>query len=85
MQLAPYGEDFSFLRQWKPETQPVDIATYYIASYSIVSKLAKKYGGLDYYAHFFSLYQLKEVEDNSVLAYYLSLAADTSVAPDLRK
>ncbi|MFQ6065625.1 MAG: hypothetical protein ACE5L6_09160, partial [Candidatus Bathyarchaeia archaeon] len=85
LQLAPYGEDFSFLQEWKPETQPVDVTALYVASYHIVSKLAKKYGGLDYYERFFELIEGKEVEDNSVLGYYLSLAADTSVAPDLRK
>jgi len=85
LQLARYGEDFSFLQEWKPETQPVDVTTCYVASYSIVSKLAEKYGGLDYYERFFKLIKGKEVGDNSVLAYYLSLAADTSVALDLRK
>jgi len=85
LQLTRYGEDFSFLQEWKPETQPVDITASYVASYSIVSKLAEKYGGLDYYEHFFELIKGKEVQDNSVLAYYLSLAADNSVTLGLRK
>jgi len=85
LQLTRYGEDLSFLQEWKPETQPVDVTACYVASYYIVSKLAEKYGELDYYEHFFKLIKGKEVEDNSVLAYHLSLAANTSVALDLRK
>lgn len=85
LQLAHYGEDFGFLQEWNPENQPVDVNAGYVASYYVISKLAKKYGGLDYYERFFKLIKGKTVEDNSVLAYYLSLAAETSVAPDLRK
>ena len=85
LQLARYGEDYSFLQKWKPESQPVDVTAYYVASYYIVGKLAKKYGELDYYEHLFKLIKGKEVEDNNVLAYYLSSAAGTSVALDLRK
>jgi tetratricopeptide (TPR) repeat protein len=84
-QLARYGEDFSFLQEWKPETQPVDVTACYVASYSIVSNLAEKYGGLYYYERFFKLIKGKQVEDNSALAYYLSLAANASVALDLRR
>jgi len=85
LQLAHYGENFYFLQEWNPEIQPADVTAYYVASYYVVSKLAKKYGGLDYYRRFFKLISGTRVEDNNVLAYHLGLAANTSVAPDLQR
>ena len=84
-QLIKYSENFHFLQEWEPETQPADVVTYYVASYYVVSRLAEKYNELDYYRHFFRLIKGIEVKDNNVLAYYLSLAANTSVVPTLRK
>jgi len=84
-QLIKYGENFHYLQEWKPETQPADVATYYIASYYVVSRLAEKYGELDYYRRFFRLIKGIEVKDNNVLAHYLGLAANTSMVPTLRK
>lgn len=84
-QLIKYGENFHFLQEWEPENQPADVSAYYIASYYVVSKLAAKYDELDYYRRFFRLIKGIEVEDNNILAYYLSLAANTSVVPTLRK
>ncbi|KPV65471.1 MAG: hypothetical protein AOA65_0075 [Candidatus Bathyarchaeota archaeon BA1] len=83
--IEQYGENFHFLQQWKPEPQPTNIATYYIASHYVVSRLAGKYGGLNYYRRFFRLMKGGQIKDNNVLAYHLSLASDTSVAQALKR
>jgi len=72
------------LQDWNPDSQPEDIGAYYAASYYVVSRLAENYGGLDYYKRFFGTIGGTRIEDNDVLAYHLSLAANASVVPTLR-
>ncbi len=59
--------------------------TLYTAAYYVVTMLADRYGGLQYYARFFKLINGVKVEDNNVLTYYLSLAAGEPVAPLLNR
>jgi len=75
------GENLGFLLRWTPSRRPRDMWTLYTAAYYVVTMLAGKYGGLQYYARFFKLINGAEVEDNNVLTYYLSLAAGEPVAP----
>jgi len=74
-----------FIQQWSPSSQPPDIDKYYAASYYVVSKLAEMHGGLPYYQRFFELINGAMVNSNNVVAYYLSVAADASVAITLRR
>ena len=73
------GENFGFLQEWTPENQPVDVTPHYVASYYVVSRLAEKYGGLDFYKRFFKKIQLVKIVTNDELAFHLSLAANASV------
>ena len=73
------GENFGFLQEWTPENQPVDVARNYVASYYVVSRLAKNYDELDFYKRFFELIRGLEIKTNDKLAFYLSLAANDSV------
>jgi len=75
------GGNFNFLPQWKPGNIEY---YYYAAAYYVTSRLAEKHGGLEYYARFFKLIKGRGVKDNDILAYYLSLAANTSVAQTLQ-
>lgn len=85
-QLITYnGENFDFLQQWSPASQPTETTAYYVASYYVVSRLAEKHGGLDYYERFFELMKGTEVENDDALVYYLSCAAETSVVPDFKR
>lgn len=77
------GNDLGFLSDWTPSSQPADWGTLYVAAYYVVSSLAEPYGGLEYYAQFFSLISGAYVDDNNELAYYLSLAANATVIPKL--
>jgi len=79
------GGNLGFLLRWTPSYQPVDWGTLYAAAYFVVTRLGERYGGIKYYAQFFDLLGGVYVEDNSELAYYLSLAANTTVAPKLRR
>ena len=72
------------LQDWSPEDQPTNIGAYYAASYYVVSRLAENYGGLNYYADFFKTIGGTRIEDNDILAYHLSLAANASVVQPLR-
>jgi tetratricopeptide (TPR) repeat protein len=82
-----YGEDFEFLQGWKPTVQPVDVSTYYVASYYVVSRLAEKYkrqDKLDLYERFFKRihglkYEPYDWNPTEWLAFYLSMAANASV------
>jgi len=80
-----YNGDIGFIQQWTPTNQPEDIAIYYAASYYITSQLAEMHGGLSYYQRFFKLIQGAMVNNNNVLAYYLSAAANASVAITLMR
>lgn len=84
-QLVMATHNFYFLQGWNPENPPLDIGTYYVAAYYVVSRLAEDYGGLDYYARFFqTLGGGTQITNNDELAYHLSLAANTTVVPTLR-
>ena len=72
--------DFSFLIDWTPSKAPKDLNTLYTAAYYVVSRLAEDYGGLKYYARFFRALNNKSIRDNAALCYYLSVAANESVA-----
>ncbi len=82
--ISSIGERFPFLQNWSPESQTEDVGAYYAASYYVVSRLAEEYGGLDYYKRFFDTMEGTRIEDNNILAYHLSLAANKSVAKKLR-
>ncbi|MFQ6074218.1 MAG: hypothetical protein ACE5KC_03255, partial [Candidatus Bathyarchaeia archaeon] len=78
------GENFGFLEDWTPQNQPIDVTSHYVASYYVVSRLAEKYGELDFYKRFFQKIHGIEFEPNGWkpnewLAFYLSLAANASV------
>ncbi|HIE19057.1 TPA: hypothetical protein EYP75_04960 [Candidatus Bathyarchaeota archaeon] len=75
-----FRDNFGFLKDWSPSYFPQDIGSCYVASYYIVSELAKQRGGLNYYQRFFRALRNQKIEDNADLAYYLSLAAGESVA-----
>jgi len=77
-----FKDNFGFLQEWSPQNSPQDIGSCYVAAYYIVSELAKQRGGLEYYQHFFKLLDRK-VENNSDLAYYLSIAAGETVVDAL--
>ena len=79
------GGNFNFLLQWKPENPPPNISSYYAAAYYVTGRLAEKHEGLEYYRRFFELIKRREVRDNDLLAYYLSLAANASVAQTLQE
>jgi len=81
---AQLGGNFGFVQQWSPNSQPQSIGLYYAASYYVVNELAKIYSGFDFYRSFFELTQNVTVSDNNLLAYYLSKAANASVALVLR-
>lgn len=71
--------DLGFLKDWTPYNAPRDTSILYVSAYYIVSELAKEYGGLEYYATFFRLIRGISLESNTMLCYYLSLAANRSI------
>jgi len=75
-----FGDDLGFLQRWTPRNNPQDVGNYYAAAYYIVSRLAEQRGGLNYYKRFFRMIKDEKIEDNTDLAYYLSLAAGESIA-----
>jgi len=74
-----FKDNFGFLQKWSPTYSPQDIGSCYVASYYIISELAEKRGGLDYYKRFFRMLKNERIEDNAILAYYLSLASNESI------
>ncbi len=84
------GENFGTiqLQYWTPSYQPqnVDIQALYAASYYVVSRLPQvvQRDGLDYYGRFFKSVHGTKVDDINILALYLSIAANASVALTLR-
>jgi hypothetical protein len=81
--------DVGFLEEWKPESQPKDTTELYVASYYVVSRLAEKYGGLNFYRQFFRLIHGLTFEPggwtpSEWLAFYLSKAANASVDVTLK-
>jgi len=81
--IGMYGTNFNFLLRWTPRVRPADMGVLYTAAYYVVSRLAERFGGLPYYARFFKLASGAHITNKNVLAYYLSLAANESVAPIL--
>lgn len=85
------SEDFSLidLQYWTPNSQPenVDVQALYAASYYVVSRLPQrvKRDGFDYYGSFFKLIHGTQVTDINILALYLSMAANASVAVTLHR
>jgi hypothetical protein len=82
-------KNLGFLEEWTPENQPRDTAELYVASYYVISRLAEKYGGLDFYKEFFKLIHGLKFEPggwkpNDWLAFYLSKAANASVDVTLK-
>jgi len=77
------------LQDWSPSYQPsgVDVGYLYAASYYVVSQLPEivQRDGLDYYGSFFKLINGVMVNNLSVLALYLSTAANASVALSLQR
>lgn len=87
--ISQTGDNFGFLEEWTPASQPLDITRNYVASYYIVSRLAEEYGGLDFYKRFFKRihgleFEPSEWKTNEWLAFYLSLAANASVDVKLK-
>lgn len=68
-----------FLAEWTPYFTPRSLNILYTSAYYVVSELAKDYGGFEYYAKFFRLAKGVNLESNTVLCYYLSLAANRSL------
>jgi len=88
--ISRNGEDFGFIQSWTPTDQPDNVGAYYVASYYVVSRLAKEYGGLDFYKSFFSLIHGLKYEPGGWkpaewLAFYLSMAANASVDIKLKQ
>jgi len=92
------GEDFGSigLQRWSPSYQPstVDVSSLYAASYYVASRLPQvvRRDGFEYYEGFFELIGkvpsgLKGVKVKSIseLAFYLSQAANASVALTLKR
>jgi hypothetical protein len=79
------GENLGFLQNWSPSTSPIDVSSYYVAAYFVVSRLAQEYSGLDSYQHFFELISGVTVDDINILTLYLSKAANASVALTLKE
>jgi len=73
-----------YLQDWSPEYPPANIGAYYAASYYVVSRLAEKYGGFEYYARFFKTIRGTQIKNIDILTYHLSLAANETVEPILR-
>jgi len=71
--------NLGFLAEWSPYYAPREVTVLYVSAYHIVSELAKDYGGLEYYARFFRLIKGVNLENNVMLCYYLSLAANRSL------
>ncbi len=82
--ISQTGEDFGFLQDWTPENQG-DVGRNYVASYYVTSRLAEKYGGLDFYKQFFELIQGLDIKTNDMLAFYMSLAANATVDLTLKQ
>lgn len=68
-----------FLTEWTPYFAPKSLDLLYTSAYYVVSELAKDYGGPEYYAKFFRLVKGVKLESNTILCYYLSLAANRSL------
>jgi hypothetical protein len=83
--VAARSGNIGFVQQWSPFSQPVDLTSYYVASYYVVSELGEMHGGLDFYQSFFQLIYGSNVNSNDLLAFYLSKAANASVALTLRR
>jgi len=79
------GGNLGFLLRWTPSSQPTNMRTLYLAAYFVISRLAERFGGFTYYSKFFRIIRNVEVEDNNFLVYYLSLAANSSVASILNE
>jgi hypothetical protein len=82
--ISQTGENFGFLQNWTPEDQTGDTTRNYVASYYVISELAERHGGLDFYKRFFELirpleFEPNEWKPNEWLAFYLSMAANASV------
>jgi len=76
-----------YLKRWNPSSEPTDVGTLYVGSYYAVRELANIHGGFNYYQRFFELIRNATwIDDkNNFLAYYLSKAANASVALTLRQ
>lgn len=73
--LSSTGGNLGFLTRWTPSNEPKSTEICYAASYYIVNSLAEKHGDLDFYSRFFRMIGNASVDENSMLVYYLSLAA----------
>ncbi|MEM1587230.1 MAG: hypothetical protein QXX99_07365 [Candidatus Bathyarchaeia archaeon] len=71
--------NLGFLVEWTPYYAPRETEVLYASAYYIISELSEEYGGLEYYSKFFRLFGNVSLESNSMLCYYLSLAANTSL------
>ncbi|MCX8171760.1 MAG: hypothetical protein N3E47_07380 [Candidatus Bathyarchaeota archaeon] len=81
--ISIYGNNLGFLADWTPSNAPRDLSILYTAAYYVISRLAAEYGGLNYYSKFFKTLSGRTVRDNVALCYYLSAAANESVAEKL--
>ncbi len=77
--------NLGYLQGWTPTRRTENLGKLYVASYYVVTRLAEPYHGLEYYARFFRIIHGIKVRDNDELAYYLSLAANETVVPRLRR
>jgi hypothetical protein len=77
------GNNFNFLVGWSMSNPPVNMGSYYVAAYYVVSRLAQNQGGLDYYKEVFEWMNGEKIDGNSALGYYLSLGAGESIVDAL--
>lgn len=73
------GGNLRFLRDWTPYHMPRESWILYVSAYIIISELAREYGGIEYYSKFFRMIKGAKIENNAMLCYYLSLAANRSI------
>lgn len=75
--------NLGFLKDWTPSNQPESLGILYVGAYYVVSRLAEPRKGLQYYFSFFRNIKGAKIEDTVLLSYYLSLAANESIASNL--
>ena len=75
------GGHYGFVQDWRPEDEPLDVESYYAASFAIFMELDRSYGGMDLYRRFFKgLEGIEDITDVQIVER-LGSAAGTEVRP----